>query len=559
MGGRVVKAEENVEEIREVAEKAELIAKGKVSGYVFNTLADLELWLEDENKVASLNQGDNLYIRDTSVPDYWWDGNQKCELETQKVDLTDYVKNTDYADRYNHGVFRTYFGYGLNMNSSGDLMISHADKNTIDEKKNVFNPITSSELDYATMKALTDCKLEGEDSWTPERQQSAKDLLGVNDIKTIQPKEDGSYFFHILDMEDGLYSLPIGTTIQYRKNGASLTTNGNCQILITTDNNGWKLFELQNNTYGNYAYGYENETYGVYNIRQMNYMAQTNVEQTFIKLQKMSAPLPLDDHSDNIPNTEWVNDVISANKEVYYAAYGDTSDYEGFKAAIDKGSLIWCKDNSRELANKDLLLQLTNEPLDNGAGTYIINFCMVDNFTYYVIDCHVNTNSKTVSWAFHGKNQYAFKSDIINAMGAVEGLKAKNILQDNAISILQTLTKGFGGGGINGNDIPANGTWNLVPNTIVICTASEKNKLQLVSVDASGNESVVLSGMTGLLFISTILDDAGKSFNIHGVGYGGSSIFAADLEKIRHNVTSRWYIKNTSTTSDVALYRLITG
>jgi hypothetical protein len=34
--------------------------------------------------------GTNFYIRDVGVPDYWWDGAQAQQLETQKVDLSNY-------------------------------------------------------------------------------------------------------------------------------------------------------------------------------------------------------------------------------------------------------------------------------------------------------------------------------------------------------------------------------------------------------------------------------------------------------------------------------------
>ena len=34
--------------------------------------------------------GDNLYIRELNIPDYWWDGSDVQQLETQKVDLTNY-------------------------------------------------------------------------------------------------------------------------------------------------------------------------------------------------------------------------------------------------------------------------------------------------------------------------------------------------------------------------------------------------------------------------------------------------------------------------------------
>lgn len=83
--------------IHDEMESIESIVKGRATGYVFDTVDDMNAWLADSNNVAKLILGDNLYIRTTDVPDYWWDGTQAQELETQKVDLTEYVKNTDFG------------------------------------------------------------------------------------------------------------------------------------------------------------------------------------------------------------------------------------------------------------------------------------------------------------------------------------------------------------------------------------------------------------------------------------------------------------------------------
>ena len=75
----------------------ESIAKGRATGYVFDTVEDMNIWLSgDQDDIPYPNTdmlvlGDNLYIRATDVPDYWWDGSSAQPLETQKVDLTEYV------------------------------------------------------------------------------------------------------------------------------------------------------------------------------------------------------------------------------------------------------------------------------------------------------------------------------------------------------------------------------------------------------------------------------------------------------------------------------------
>lgn len=81
----------------------EAVAKGRSAGYVFDTEADMFEWLSEEENRSELVLGDNFYIRDTSVPDYWWDATsgQARVLETQKVDLTEYAKTSSVSEGLN--------------------------------------------------------------------------------------------------------------------------------------------------------------------------------------------------------------------------------------------------------------------------------------------------------------------------------------------------------------------------------------------------------------------------------------------------------------------------
>jgi hypothetical protein len=69
---------------------AESIARGRATAYVFDTKAEMDAWLLVAENTAKLVTGDNLYIRDTGVKDYWWDGTAAQELEAESPDLTDY-------------------------------------------------------------------------------------------------------------------------------------------------------------------------------------------------------------------------------------------------------------------------------------------------------------------------------------------------------------------------------------------------------------------------------------------------------------------------------------
>lgn len=68
--------------------EVESIAKGASRAIVFTTLVELEEWLIASENTAQLSIGDNLLIVELGVPDFWWDGEEKQKLETQKVDLS---------------------------------------------------------------------------------------------------------------------------------------------------------------------------------------------------------------------------------------------------------------------------------------------------------------------------------------------------------------------------------------------------------------------------------------------------------------------------------------
>ena len=83
----------SIAETKIIAERAEVIAKGRTTAYIYDTVEDLDNALTDEEFVANLIIGDNFYIRALDTPDYWWDGTTKQQLEVEKSDLTGFVKD----------------------------------------------------------------------------------------------------------------------------------------------------------------------------------------------------------------------------------------------------------------------------------------------------------------------------------------------------------------------------------------------------------------------------------------------------------------------------------
>ncbi len=136
------------------ANKAKAIAEGKATGYVFNTVADMNAWIMQHK--AELHLGDNLYIRDTNVPDYWWDGEHAQELETQKVDLDDY-----YTKEETGSLFATI----QNVNMMGENLQSAIDsvESTCSERTEALATDIAA-LDDNKQDNLTDAQLADIDS-----------------------------------------------------------------------------------------------------------------------------------------------------------------------------------------------------------------------------------------------------------------------------------------------------------------------------------------------------------------------------------------------------------
>lgn len=78
---------------QETADRAESIARGRSQSKTFETYEEMQKWLSNPANTATLNIGDNLYIKDKGVPDYWWTGDGVSPLEGEKPDFSDYATN----------------------------------------------------------------------------------------------------------------------------------------------------------------------------------------------------------------------------------------------------------------------------------------------------------------------------------------------------------------------------------------------------------------------------------------------------------------------------------
>lgn len=209
--------EPEVQAINQTAEQAKNIAKGRATGYVFDTLEDLDTALTDSEFVANLVLGDNLYIRATDVPDYWWDGSQKQKLETEKPDLSGVVKdvqingvtavangiaNIPIASTAKLGAVR--IGAQFNIGVNGILTLASGTQTFINERSRYNFPISTTNYDYAVKAAM--CDGVGAE-WTADEQLAARERIGAEkalgvweDIATVTIEEAVTSF--MVDKDD---------------------------------------------------------------------------------------------------------------------------------------------------------------------------------------------------------------------------------------------------------------------------------------------------------------------------------------------------------------------
>lgn len=114
--------------IMEVAQTAKSIALGKANSLCFDTEEQLRAWVAgsferlDGKTTDNLKIGDNLYILELGVPDYWWDGSNIQPLGAEKPDFSDYYTKSQIDARLSDTKFDLISRTDYNaLNTAGNL------------------------------------------------------------------------------------------------------------------------------------------------------------------------------------------------------------------------------------------------------------------------------------------------------------------------------------------------------------------------------------------------------------------------------------------------------
>lgn len=141
-----------LQEVQEKANEADAIARGKATSYVFDTLAELDDWLEVPANVAKLHVGDNLYINDVGVPDYWWNGEARMELESEKPDMSDYYSKDEIDTRLGQkaNTDGTYSSMSVGFATSAETAENATHATTADSATNATHATSADTATSAT-------------------------------------------------------------------------------------------------------------------------------------------------------------------------------------------------------------------------------------------------------------------------------------------------------------------------------------------------------------------------------------------------------------------------
>ena len=153
-----------------------------------------DLWVayvEDSN-ISYTYTNDETFVNELNTNGFVQVGYYKLgALETQKVDLANYIKNTDYATRDTAGVVKVAIGTGIFLDENKRLAIDSATNEEIKNKQSYTKPLVPARIDLVVKEGVTNNTIE----LTDEEKKSAHNWLGSmsKDAITLTLKDNGAY------------------------------------------------------------------------------------------------------------------------------------------------------------------------------------------------------------------------------------------------------------------------------------------------------------------------------------------------------------------------------
>ena len=159
------------------------------------TLKVPDLWISEitETSMPYTYVSDTDFVSELEANGFVQVGYFKLSaLETQKVDLTDYVKNTDYAEVNKYGLVKlgNYASSGFEVKNDGTLGVYYARANDLKNKTNN-TVVTAYNIPRAVKEGLIDAENGGvKGEWTNEERAKARQTLGINDTDGLTEEQE---------------------------------------------------------------------------------------------------------------------------------------------------------------------------------------------------------------------------------------------------------------------------------------------------------------------------------------------------------------------------------
>ncbi|KAA6384471.1 MAG: hypothetical protein EZS28_020002 [Streblomastix strix] len=119
------------------------IALGKSKGYVFATMDEMNIWMDDEENVAKLEIGDNLYIVYKQIMDYWWDDTGLRAIKTELPEMSNVITILGTATGRDNAIIELLFsGNTLELAINSSFITNNYDETRTDQR--TFNTIIHS-------------------------------------------------------------------------------------------------------------------------------------------------------------------------------------------------------------------------------------------------------------------------------------------------------------------------------------------------------------------------------------------------------------------------------
>lgn len=232
------------------------------------------------------------------------------------IDLSQYVKNTDYASTTEAGVIK--IGSGLRMSGTNALTFNPPSEASVANKLASGYAVTLNMIDNAVKAGLVDNKIP----LTADEQQNTQSWLGGKMTREIS----GIERCNIWELSPGLYAVNGDVHLYYRNVASGTVQKGRNLFLIVfepeddgtiryitfTPGNGTDNFYVdfgKSSSDGSNGVKY---TKDLYNVMVPTENIRYGKTFTFSAAPQMTAVLADADDSTAIPNTAWVNKAIAA-------------------------------------------------------------------------------------------------------------------------------------------------------------------------------------------------------------------------------------------------------